>query len=677
MLLNLNDTIFAQVPKTSAGFVSSFPSTDATYSAKYDALKTMAASANAVDPKTDLLMPTLGEILLVQQQGQAWRDGAAMVNAFKSWTVGDLLTDWLPDLVRVTKGDGVLGGAVEGLFAAVAFPQSSDPIQIARAIGKVALDVALGAIQAVPIVGQVIGAVVAVAQFLVRLYSAPEQTKVPLMLPWERYSNPLNETLVRDFVLSAAKGVRWTQLWMPPYDLEPWTLVGGVDAQTNNPIPGGQVFAPERNGTIPFAKGLGAIPNTLKTAAHLQRILADGPDTPALQRYFGDPYMPIGWGNLVTDVGSFFPDVSQICGGMWQQVCRPGNPDMYKVNATKLQSAWADYFGLMFTSAWSRYLKDPSVGELLAPYIAIVFKHDGGDDVRLGIPNMRRPHPAPFVTPTIFTSGPGKPGTRTPCLWVEEDTVRRTDVWPYDRDVGDHKAVYPAQHPDYVFRSGVYLDDDGGAQYGPNLWKATRSGTVGQTPIPKGQKVPKGYRCVPWPTPVEMLTGYAMPDVAITTPACQQLRKLQARCLSQTLVCAYVRPDDVQGLQRYEAFDDPTLRDLCREMRLALLANDARFGVNLKDVDDLDPVFAQALRASGVNNSPAQRAKALQLKLAGAGAGVKPEDSEPLPSALPPAGGVAFDDIAPPARQGREGSGGGVAIAATLTALGLGYALTR
>ncbi len=669
MRLPINDAIFAQVPKTAAGFVSSFPSTDAAYSPKYNAMMNMALAAKATDAK-GFLVPTLGEILLVQQQGQSWRDGAAMVNAFKSWSVGDLLTDWLPDLVRITKGNGVLGGAVEGLFAAVSFPQSADPVQIGLAIGKVALDLALTAIQAVPIVGQIIGALVGVAQFLVRLFSAPDKAKAQLLLPWEQYSRPLNESLVQDVVLTAAQGVRWTHLWMPPYELEPWALASGVNKTTGDEITGGQVFAPERNGSLPFATGLGAVPNTVKAAAHLQRILNAGPDNMALQRYFGDPYMPIGWGNPVTDVGSFFPDVAQICGGMWQQVMRPGNPDMYKVDAGKLQSAWADYFGLMFSSAWSLYKTDPSVGELLAPYIAVVQKHDAGDDVRLGIPHMRRPHAGPFVHPGIFKSGPGTPATRTACLWVEKDTPKRTAVWPFDALVGDHKPVYPAQHPDFAYRTGVYIDDAGVARYGENLWFATRSGSPGNSPIPKGYKVPKGYRCIPWPTPQELLTGYAMPDAAITTPACQQLRKLQERCLAQTLVCAYVRPDVIQGLERYEAFGDKALRDVCFTMRKALLKSDARFMVNLKDVDDIDPVFAGALRDAGVNNSPAQKAAQFQKF------GQSPvADSEPLPPALPPASGVAFDDYADQRGGGGGPRGGGGATFAVLAALGVAAAL--
>jgi hypothetical protein len=78
-----------------------------------------------------------------------------------------------------------------------------------------------------------------------------------------------------------------------------------------------------------------------------------------------------------------------------------------------------------------------------------------------------------------------------------------------------------------------------------------------------------------------------------------------------TLVCAYVRPDEVDGLEAHGAFrNNKALHDKCIAVRKLLLKHDARFRVNLKDAEDADPVFAQKLRDSGVNNSPMQLSQA-------------------------------------------------------------------
>lgn len=672
MRLQSNGPLFADIPvKNASGYESPFPSSNATVEGKYQALLTVASGANALDAE-DRLVPTLGQVLLAQQGGIAWNSGQALVNGIKCWQQGDVLSDWLPHVAWIDDA-GPYAGGVRGLFAGVTFPQSANPADISLAIAKVALNVALLAFQAVPLVGQIVGAIVKVAEFLVRLFTLPTPAERQLMVPWTKGNSDLSEALVRDIVLSAAGTARWTSLWMPPYEVRAWSLTAAMD-EDGEEITGGQVWAPLLNGQIAYSQGLGAIPNSLKCAAHVQRIKSVFADVVDLIRRFYDPYHKIAWGSIVTDVGSYFPDAAQICGGMWQQVMRPGNPDMYKVHASALGSAWADYFGQFFDSAWTLYKKDPSIGEMVAPYIATVLRHDKGDDVRLGIPNMRRPHPAPFVTPDIFTKGPGTPDTRTSCLWIEEDTPKRTDAWPFDALVGSHKPRYPKQHPLYDYRPDVYVDKNGDAAFDQTMWSAVKRGGGGFD-----GKAPPGYRCIAWPTGAELLTGYARPDVAITSPACKRLRELQELCLTRTLVCAYVRPYEVKGLEAHEAFLDKQLRAACVDARTLLLALEGkdgapppRWGVNLKDVDDLDPEFAAELRARGVTNSQAQRQAVFNhMQLGGLKAGAGGiQGGDDLPPAIPPAEGVAFDDVV--GGVGDDDSGGGMwaAIAGALAVAG-------
>jgi len=124
------------------------------------------------------------------------------------------------------------------------------------------------------------------------------------------------------------------------------------------------------------------------------------------------------------------------------------------------------------------------------------------------------------------------------------------------------------------------------------------------------------------------------------------MAKMQTRSLETSLVCAYVRPDEVDGLDAHGAFrNNKTLHDKCIAMRKVLLKHDDRFRVNLKDAEAADPVFAQKLRDAGVNNSPAQLSQTLHK--VSAGLSDDPAPPEPPPA---PAGGVPFGDLGAPSK---------------------------
>jgi hypothetical protein len=633
VLLNPNLEIFQGVPEM---FRTPFASSDSQLSKKYQAITRAAGDAKN--------LISIGEKLLCQQQALAWRDGLALINFAKATVVGDFLAEMMPKVAWVGK-DGPAG-----LFAKVAFPQTTDPVKLAEALVNVALDVAVGAISSIPIVGQILGAVVQAARFIYKMFTTPKEAAPELLLPWETYSERVDEDLVNHFLRSFfAQGVDWTAIWLPPYELASWELHKA--ARDGKEFKGGQVWAPIVGGEIPYAQGrLGCIPNTIRVAGHLQR-LPGGPPVEKLRRYWYD-YGQIGWGGIVTNLGDFFPSTGQVAGGMWKQAERAGSPDMYKVDARAIKSAWEDYFAQFFESGFALYPKDPSVGELLAPYICTQTT-----EIRLGIPNLMRPHPAPFVTPAIFRSGPGTGETWTNCLFIEENLPRKLPAWPHDR-WDDKNARLPAQHPDVNFRSPHYQNAEGYAVTDENFWQAVTTG--GRNPgldqpgalanVPY-RKVPDGYRCVIWPTGEERMTKYRRPEEAIIGPACDHLIKMQERCLESTLICAYVRPGAVDDLQAHGAFrNNKALRDKCVALRKILLQHEARFKVNLKDAEAADPYFAQKLRDSGVNNSPAQMSQNLKRLSTG-----PKDDDTPLPRPPAPAGGTPFDEL----RGSREPEGRG------------------
>jgi hypothetical protein len=265
------------------------------------------------------------------------------------------------------------------------------------------------------------------------------------LLPWSTYSGNLDEDMVRDFLWKYfGQGVDWTRSGSRPTSSPRWELHKA--ARDGKEYKGGQVWAPLIGGEIPYAQGqLGCIPNTVRVAGHLQRIPGGAP-VEALRRHWL-AWGEISWGGIVTNVGDFFPSTGQVAGGMWKQAECPGSPDMYKVDARAIKSAWEDYFGEFFDSGFSLYKNDASIGELLAPYICVVL----GNQPRLGIPNMMRPHPAPFVTPSIFKKGPGTPETWTECLFVEEDLPQKLPDWPHDRMNDKHaKPARGDARPNYA-----------------------------------------------------------------------------------------------------------------------------------------------------------------------------------------------------------------------------------
>jgi hypothetical protein len=367
-------------------------------------LRTTASSARSTrrsqrQRATTEVPASIGERLLCQQQAQAWQSGLALVNFAKATVVGDLLADALPKVAWMSKrGPRVSSPRSPSLNPPI--PRSS-PL----ALANVALDVAIAAISSVPIVGQILGAVVQAALFLYRIFTTPKEAEPELLLPWSRTRTPSTRISSTTSSSVSSPGRR-------------------LDLRSGSPrtsSPTGSCTRPRATARSTRAARSGrrssAAPSLRRGPARLHPEHDPGRRPPAahprrapaakLRRQWYD-FGDIGWGGIVTNVGDFFPSTGQVAGGMWKQAERAGSPDMYKVDARAIKAAWADYFGQFFDSGFSLYKSDASVGELLAPYICTQTT-----DLRLGIPNLMRPHPAPFVTPAIFKRArrAGRPGT--------------------------------------------------------------------------------------------------------------------------------------------------------------------------------------------------------------------------------------------------------------------------
>lgn len=637
-------------------FSSPFPSEDALLSEKFKALRKANDTAGGASRFS------------IIEQGQAFSAAIGVCNAAKAVHVGDLLTDWLPRTAWMTKG--VSGDLVQGLFATVPWDGTFDPELLAKNMMTAGLTVALTTLAAVPVYGQIAAALVAVAAKLLDMFLAKgdDQAKA-LLLPWTDYTKSTDELIVEDCRKDIFRSVDWTRLFLPPFDVAPWTI--------NNVPDKGMLFIPRhKDGDPAFSPvGIGCMPGTLKVAGQVQLVDPAGP-AEALVRRIHDGYgnaRDIPWRAGLINCGDYYPATAQLGAAVWQQALAAGNPDMYKLDAHKLLRAWEEYYDNLFASAaawmepgkatYNGFVRDYDAAVSEAIEASLCWRLEGSTEWTIGVPEGHRN--GPFWHELFHIHGPVRKEERTPCLFVEEDIRDGKKLWPYTFNTNN----YPQQHPK--------LRATGRKYRGPV--ESAMGGVKGVAP--------KGYRCVPYPTQELARASYTTPFKAFIEPAAKALWARQLNCLTSTLVCAYVRPEGYEDLAPYAAFvgaagtEGALLKTTCLEARAQLLTHDARFAVNLKDVDAIDPQFGAKLRAAGVTNSVQQRIGVRGLMAAGGGADL---GGTPPPPAPPTGGGVPFGgpaaggfDFAPAPGKGNGGGKGLAAAAAGAALLGLGLKIAK
>lgn len=649
MKLGINEPIFGRAPVD--GYNSPFPSEDSEMDSKFQAL--MAGSNGKV-----------GVGATAEQCAKAFTQALAFVNLAKATKVGDLLNDWLPDVAWMKQGK--TGTLPQGLFADVTFNLGDGTGEqmtaaLVKSMVDVGLTVAMTTLAAVPVYGQIAAAVLFVGKALFKLISSKlDDSAKRLRLPWVEYSRPIDEDIVDYAERQFFAKVDWTDLFAPSFKEEPWTWAVAPEK--------GFVFMPTSGGQPAFGPGLGCMPGTMRVLEQVQQQYDPGDAGIGRVRKYKGTLAPVPWSLPITNCGSFKPSLAQVGAATWQQLQAAGNPDMYKVQVSALRSKWKGFFGNLYASA-ADLMKSPKLPmsaikeEVLATqcveqYLAV--RYPGTQSWRMGAPAGYRPNS--FWHPDFFKLGPVRPEHRNACLFVEQDLRHKKGAldWPY--------GATPVEHPSYQAQIG-----SGGLSY-----KTLSALQVSPNGVP--DKLPKGYRCVPYPTPEMAAADWANPFDVFIAPQLDALEERQLRCLRRTLVAAYVRPVPVTDpktgntLPAYAAFTGAggaKLAKECQDVRAQLLKDQARFLVNLADVDDIDPAFAQQLRAAGVNNSFGQKQAALNK--IGTKPGVVDDDAE-LPAVPGVGGGLAFDDLATEPGGGGSGGGGlllgGVALAAL-------YALSR
>ena len=620
MIINPNNRIFDRVPDL---FISPYPGADVLADQAFELLMQRAQMQGT---------GTLGDAILCQAGAQAWNQASQMLWKTKATLAGDVLGDvWSRTTWIDPKTD-----TISGLLAEVPFGITSDPSRLLGAMASVAVDLALDEISEIPVAGWIIGLVVGIGEAITRLFAGmrlgdtvpPERRS---RLPWGVYNREIDQEWVRTFINIDAAGVDYTPMFSPPTEAIPWQLADGIDQQDKQSVLG-KILAPFANKTVRYSGGYGCLPGTFRVAGLVQYRDWKQPPNPEL-RYYGSGAIVQQYGEF-TQTGDYFPALQQIAGMTWQQLAT-GGPDTYKVDCVKLERLWRDWFSALYTSALEQ-----GHGDYLLPYLARRVQGEwrlGANASGIYCPAATDGTYVPLVTRGTFKDGLlATPKTRTQCWFADGiagDGKRfgfeAAQPWPRDKNTGEYSAPPPSK-----FRNR------------PN------------------------YANIPWPPAELLLSQYRRADEVMTTPAVQAVAKLQRRRLSRSLDCAYVRPTAVDGRPAYAAFvDNKPLRDHCIEMRKLLLKHPARMQVEYETVREVDKEYAEALRASGVPTTAAQRAiKKFAGKLSASEASLDP--TEPAPEApLPPQGGLPFDPV-PPTERGRGWLGpvllGGAALATTL-----------
>ncbi len=333
-----------------------------------------------------------GDGLLSQFQAQAWNRTMRVLTK-RAWTspfAGGVPSSALAKVATVAKLTQTGSEVALGLFADPPFPVSSSATKLGSAAASVGLEAASAVLTATPIVGTVLKAAVAVGTFFWNLANRGE-TERELEVPWQEYSRQTDQDAVNDLLGGIyMPGTDWTALFMPAVD---WKDARGFTIEKTDKGDNTRAFGVfSSSGEPRYLAGIGMMPGTEQIADVVQ--VAQVWSGPGGKRR-----------DAVTNVGAFWPSVSQYATGAWQQVARGGNPDMYKVRAGDLADAWTEFFDTLFGDAFDRYagygVNDWEakifLSKCLAPFVVAV----QGSFNQLGL-NVGELN-GPYVTPDIFS----------------------------------------------------------------------------------------------------------------------------------------------------------------------------------------------------------------------------------------------------------------------------------
>lgn len=365
---------------------------------------------------------------------------------------------------------------LRGIFGAVPtmFIGRNDPREVMEAMGRVGADVATKALAGIPVVGWIAAAIVGIARFAYRLHRlSVKQSKVPeLIVPWIEPAEPTDDQFIVNVVLQdIMRSGDWNRLFLPRLKLDNQWRIAKTEREGVNrsygPYPTDRLASTTINLEGQYETNrVGSMPNTLFIADLVQ----------IAEVYTG----VLDRTDAVTNVGDYYPSVSQYAQSAWQFASRDGSADAYKINTGELLSAWEGYWSSYFSDGFDQiqfFLKKKGLSEsdlISAMFIAKAlgkFCTNGfGTSASIGVAGIDKwsAGAASAMTPEIFTKQNrfelGSPWG-TPYDRVIEPSLRnlrsrqlsmlsRTTVCAYVRpvDVDDSRPAFAAFRNDRELR---------------------------------------------------------------------------------------------------------------------------------------------------------------------------------------------------------------------------------
>lgn len=534
---------------------------------------------------------------------------------------GGVQTDWLNEIGMDQEVRDGAATVITGMFALVRYGQETDPVAIAGRMAEAGLNMALNFLGAIPIVGWICAAAIAIGKAFYKLKQAADQAAraEPIIVPWQEQSADTDEFIINRVVREIAESGDWTPMWLPRcevLDSEGWRVYKSSQGD------GTRVYGTfDANGTPSYhdpRNGLGVIPNTQMISDFVQFLAPGAADNSEALDAFTNRQ------DRTVNTGDFYPSVSQLGTTLWSWANRAGSPDMYKIDTWEIEEAWGDYWRTFFINGW----------DLIKHYNA-----------KKGTRNKD------YLDGISIGKALGK-------FYVLGCNPK------YQAGRVDSAACQIGIAPQMLMQVGN--------MNGPGL---SNAGVLHGFGAP-GEVNPM---LSTWTNGLHKHRWYS-PFDAIIMPALKTLRARQQAYLAKSTVCSLVRYEQTQKGSEFAAFADRgpgaygaaerrALAKRCHDMRGYLLDNIARYTVKDDDVRPVDPKFANELKAS--------KSHAPEFPIAGAPPlDVKPIAGEAVaPDSLPPQGGVPFQatlnfgDLKDTKKTSGGGGGAALLAAAALGAM--------
>lgn len=367
-ILDRSDPLFANVPES---YTSPFP---ASTSPKFWALSGDGSACAA--------------------QALAWQNVTqmSMAKVAASTIAGGLRDAWMPALVQLDAG--IAGDVVRGIFGRADFPSTTSAGELGIAAAQVGLEIALDALSAIPIAGNILRAAVSIGRAMYALFHDDDDIQ-QLTVPWQQFTRDSDEDFVNALIVQQiAPSVDWTVAFAPPLS----TAVGWKLAKTDK---GGdtRAFGPFTDAGGLVYTGMGYMPGTERIADIIQ----------IAQAYKGSTSRK----DIVTNVGDFYPSSGQFCTQAWQWATKLGGLAMYSVRAAEIDGPWHDFFASFFEDGFAQVKLYPSgsidglfAAKALLKMVGVKGKNGA---TYLGLPNELLAHAGnyeAFVSPEMFKRNP-------------------------------------------------------------------------------------------------------------------------------------------------------------------------------------------------------------------------------------------------------------------------------